>query len=222
MNLSKILTLSLSSIFLLISCKKQKTELPTNNHIKFDQMAVGQKSQYVVWASENFEQESDTTFKQTTDTLTLTIYNEINGVFWVKEERNSNTLRSDYYSFSINNDTLKVARPSGVSISTPPPIIFQYGSYQYHLRDNNLPLWTTNRWGKPNNVVSNQKIGKVSSVKIMGKTYTDVFIYYNTELSQSTYPTVAVIYSKKDGFISFQYLGGGWHKGGVLHNLISK
>lgn len=56
----------------------------------------------------------------------------------------------------------------------------------------------------------------------MGKTYTDVFIYYNTELSQSTYPTVAVIYSKKDGFISFQYLGGGWRKGGVLHNLISE
>lgn len=222
MNLSKILTLSLSSIFLLISCKKQKTELPTNNHIKFDQMAVGQKSQYVVWASENFEQESDTTFKQTTDTLTLTIYNEINGVFWVKEERNSNTLRSDYYSFSINNDTLKVAEPSGVSISTQPPIIFQYGSYHYHLRDNNLPLWTTNRWGKPNNVVSNQKFGKVSSVKIMGKTYTDVFIYYNTESVPSTYPTVAVIYSKKDGFISFQYLGGGWRKGGVLHNLISE
>lgn len=223
MNLLKFLTLSLSSIFLLTCCKKQKTELPTNNHIKFDQMAVGQKSQYVVWSSENFEQESDTTFKQTTDTLTLTIYNEINGVFWVKEERNDpNTLHSFYYSFSISNDTLKVAEPSGVSISTRSPIIFQYGAYNYHIRDNDLPQWTTNRWGKPNNVVSNQKFGKVSTIKIMGKTYTDVFIYYNNEPVPSTYPTVAVIYSEKDGFISFQYLGGGWRKGGVLHNLISE
>lgn len=221
MNKFKILSLLFSTVFFFINCKKQNVEQPSNNNIKFEQMAVGQKSKYVLWYSENFDQNSDTTFKQTTDTLTLTVYIERDGFFWINEVRNDSNVDGYYYSFSIKNDTLRVDRPPGFSLALPSRIIFQYGSFYYDLKGNNFPQWNISRWGKPINATNDQKFGKIRSIKIMGKTYNDVFIYYNTEVFEPSAPTVAIIYSKKEGFISFQYLGGGWRNRGVIYNLIS-
>jgi hypothetical protein len=220
MNTHFYLTLSIVIVLLFTNCKKQNIESVSNNNINPEQMSVGQKSRYILWNSDNFEKDTDTTFKQVSDTLTLTTIGEIEGTYWVEEECTNEPFSRFSYKVKLRNDTLSFSKgQDGFVMNVPKSILLESAPTYYFLNTTNPPQWTTNRWGKPTISASNQKFGTLKSVKIMGKTYNDVFVYYNSQFVDRYIPNTVVIYSKKEGIISVQYYSN-FSKFALQYNLL--
>ena len=198
----------------LSACKKQVSELPVSNKINFENLAVGQKSQYVRWTSKNPWSESDTAYQLTTDTISLTIIGFDNNGFKVAETEKG-SIRTNYY-FKIQNDSLSIYAYEKINFGGS---ILVKGSQKFPLKDVNLPKRTLNRWAVPKNRDFEESFGKTNTFSVTGKEYSDAFIYYNTLLTAFDGPGLVRIYTPKDGFISIQSAGGLLPLG-TVYNLI--
>ena len=212
------LSLAAGAILMFTNCDNTSIEpINTGNHINFNNMLVGQKSSYVRFESRNVWQDSDTTFKQTADTLNLTIVSQDENGFKISEDQLPKKIATFFYYFTIKNDSLLVKPVTGsVSINST---IFNFGASKFVLKDTNLPKWTLTKWARPKDLTITEGFGKTGDFTIMGKRYTDAFAYYNSNPMIFDGPLVVQLYTKADGFISFQALGG-LAPFGSIYNLI--
>jgi hypothetical protein len=198
-----------------ISCKKDETTPNENNNIRFDDMKVGQKSRYVKWEGFPWHGEADTTYKQVSDTVTLTIVAQDSAGFKISETHNAGT--SSIYYFKIEGDSLKVKpfEPNGEFSS----FVFYQPKTSYVLKDNNLDKIELSRWAVPKNTSVVKKFFKAENFKINNTAYTSAISYYDTNPIIVDGPAFYSIYTKEKGFISFQRFGG-FAPIGVQYNLL--
>jgi hypothetical protein len=197
-------------ILIFTQCNRETVNIPTTK-INFDNLAVGQKSLYVTWESKNIWADN-ITFKQTTDSISLTIISKETDGFKVEEKRLNKPELPAYYFFKIKEDSLYVHSLSTTSLSSSSSVFFNVGALQYPLKDSNLPTLNTNQWATPKAVDIDMNISqlfaKIGNFKIMGKDYDSAFVYFDRSTTPFDGPTITKIYTKKDGFISFQPIGG--------------
>ena len=159
------LSLAIGAILIFTNCNKCIVE-PTNTHIHFNNLAVGQKSLYVRFESRNVWSDSDTTFKQMADTLVLRVVAQDSNGFKIAEEIFPRNIATFYYYFNIKNDSLYVKPlPSAQGINS---VVFNFGATTFTLKDNNLPKWTLNQWGKPKDLTIVEAFGKNRRFSIFG------------------------------------------------------
>jgi hypothetical protein len=197
--------------------------VPVTSNINFENLAVGQKSLYVAWESNNIWDEN-ITFKQTKDTLSLTVISEDSAGFQVEEKQFSEPTVFARYNFKIKGDTLFVEHiSSNIKFPIFSPFLFSDTSTQYVFKDNNLAKLNTNAWAMPKYAETDiqilQLFAKIGNFKIMGKDYDSAFVYYSRSPLFVDGLIHTRIYSKKDGFISFQPIFGKT-RGGRFYNLI--
>jgi hypothetical protein len=207
MKKSQFISISLVTVCLFWQCNNENVA-PVQAKINFDNLAVGQKSLYVAWESNNIW-DQNVTFKQTTDTLSLTVISEELDGFKVEEKQfNQPNYPPYYYYFKTRGDSLYIQPLPTITLYPTYNILFLGGSLQYILKDNNLPKLLTNQWGTPTEGKPTELIGKINNIKIMDKEYDTAFVYFNSRDRVFDGPTITRIYTKKDGFISFQPFGG--------------
>lgn len=214
------IVLFLFAIGLFASCERADID-PNSTHINFENLAVGQKSQYVRWESKNVWSDSDTSFKQTTDTLSLTVQSKDSIGFLVAEEHLNKKAPTVFYYFKVQGDSLYII-PNVETHQQPPfinSVLFSFGTRQYPLKDNGLKKFDLNRWATPKDLNIKELFGLATNFKIMGKTYESAIGYYNGQSVVADGPVIVRLYSKKDGFISLQALGG-FAPFGNIYNLI--
>jgi hypothetical protein len=209
-----LILVSILIIFTTISCKKEDTPPDAGGNIQFDNLKVGQKSRYVKWQSKKWWEETDTTFKQMPDTVTLTIVSQDTAGFKVSESHNAGT--SSTYYFKIEGDTLRVKPfvPNGEFGS----FLFYSSNMSFVLKDNNLEKTVLTRWAVPKNMNVVKSFYKVENFKINATTYDNAIAYFNSMPIIVDGPAIFNIYKKEKGFISFQSLGG-FAPLGIQYNL---
>jgi hypothetical protein len=207
MKKAKFFSVLLAVICLFTQCESESVEPnKSNNHINFVNLAVGQKSQYVRWESRNAWQDNDTTYKQTKDTIQLSVISKDSTGFKVTEDHLNTLIPISTYYFKISKDSLYVF--SKGDANKVQSTLFNFGKLTYPLKDNDLQKLTLNQWAVVQGKNSEEFYGKTGTFKVMGKTYNDAFVYYNGKSIVFDGPILTRIYTPKDGFISFQALGG--------------
>jgi hypothetical protein len=218
----KFFAISFVATCLFWQCRNENVA-PSQAKINFDNIAVGQKSLYIAWESNNIWDEN-ITFKQTTDTLSLTVISRDSTGFQVEEKHLNDPSIFALYHFKIKGDTLFVEHsPTNVKFPRFSPFLFFDTSTHYVFKDNNLAKLNTNLWAMPKyaevDIQILQLFAKIGNFKIMGKDYDSAFIYYNRSPMFVDGLIITRIYTKKDGFISFQPIGGKTTSG-RFYNLI--
>ena len=208
--------LILMSIFLFSQCKKE-TVVTASNHINFENLAIGQKSYYINFKSKNPTLDSDTAFKATTDTILLKVIDKNENGFLIREEWLNTLILSAQYYFKIQGDTLLV-KPL-TNQTQIESAFFNSKHTLYILNDKNLPLWKATRWAVLKDVNVFNGFGKLENVKILNKNYSAALAFYDSNQIVFDGPAYAKIYTKSDGFISFQTIGG-FAPYGSLFNLL--
>ena len=187
----------------LASCDKEDVVL--GNHISFSNMAVGQQSKYALYTSRSPWSDSDTAYKFANDTLILTIIAQNDTGFKVKEELTSHKNALNYYYFKVDGDSLRVKSANGNNVES---IVLAGAAKSFILKDNDLATLKANRWGVIQDVNVSKGVGVVSGLKILNENYGNLFAHYNTTPVVYDGQALTELYTLKDGFVSFQALGG--------------
>lgn len=194
-----------TTLFLFSQCKKETAN--TNfNHINFDSLAIGQKSYYINFKSKNPTLDSDTAFKATPDTILLKVIDKNENGFLIREEWLNTLILPAQYYFKIEGDTLLVK-----SLSNQTQIesaFFNSRHASYILVDKNLPVWKATRWAVLKDLGVLKGFGKVENVKILNKNYSAALAFHDSNQIVVDGPALTKIYTKSNGFISFQTIGG--------------
>ena len=208
--------LILMSIFLFSQCKKE-TVVTASNHINFENLAIGQKSYYINFKSKNPTLDSDTAFKATTDTILLKVIDKNENGFLIREEWLNTLILPTQYYFKIQGDTLFV-KPL-TNQTQIESAFFNSKHTLYMLTDKNFPLWKATRWAVLKDVNVFNGFGKLENVKILNRNYSSAFVFYDSNAIVFDGPAYSKFYTKTDGFISFQTIGG-FAPYGSLFNLL--
>ena len=205
-----------ATVFISIQCKKQ-TVNPPSNHINFENLAIGQKSYYVNFKSKNPTLDSDTAFKVTTDTILLKVIDKNENGFLIREEWLNTLILPAQYYFKIQGDTLLVKPASNqTQIESA---FFNSKHALYILTDKNFPVWKATRWAVLKDLGVLKGFGKVENVKILNKNYSAALAFHDSNQIVFDGPALSKIYTKSDGFITFQTIGG-FAPYGSIFNLI--
>lgn len=200
-----ILLVIFTTVILFTQCKKE-TVITTSNHVNFENLAIGQKSYYINFKSKNPTLDSDTAFKVTTDTILLKVIDKNENGFLIKEEWLNTLILPAQYYFKIQGDTLLIKPVS--SQTQIESAFFNSKHTLYILTDKNLPVWKATRWAVLKDLNVFKGFGKVENVKILNKNYSSAIAFYDSNQIVVDGPAYAKIYTKADGFISFQSIGG--------------
>ena len=193
------------TIFLFSQCKKE-TVVTTSNHINFENLAIGQKSYYINFKSKNPTLDSDTAFKATTDTILLKVIDKNENGFLIREEWLNTLILPAQYYFKIQGDTL-IVKPA-TNQTQIESAFFNSKHALYMLTDKNFPLWKATRWAVLKDLNVSKGFGKLENVKILNKNYSSAFAFYDSNATVFDGPAYSKIYTKSDGFISIQTVGG--------------
>ena len=194
-----------TAVFLFSQCKKE-TVITTSNHINFENLAIGQKSYYINFKSKNPTLDSNTAFKATTDTILLKVIDKNENGFLIKEEWLNTLILPAQYYFKIQGDSLLVKPIS--SQTQIESAFFNSKHALYILTDKNFPLWKATRWGVLKDLNVFNGFGKLENVKILNKNYSTALAFYDSNQIVVDGPAYAKLYTKSNGFISFQTIGG--------------
>lgn len=187
----------LTSSLFFVHCKNEQEVLPSTSKINFNEMKVGQESYYVRFETTS-AWDTNPVYKQLKDTVRLKIVAKESEGFKIEEKRlNQDAPNTYYYFLKIVGDSLFYHRTTDYSS------FFSVGD-RFLLKTNNLPLLTTNQWATPINENADEIFGSISEVTFMGKTYKNPILYYNRKSIPWDGPEITKVYSKNDGFISFQ------------------
>lgn len=177
---------------------------PTGS-IRFDDMRVGQKSIYAGFSSKTPHSDSDTAYKPTGDTIVLTVVAQDANGFKISEEWLNSRIKTVYYYFKIEGDSLLVRPQPGESVTGS--IIFYRKQLSYALKDMNLPVWTANRWTVMENEGIKKSFGKIKSVSILNQKYDNVLAYYDSTAIAWDGNAQIELYTMANGFVCFQFIG---------------
>lgn len=194
----------LPACFLFIHCHKD-VKLNASEHINFDSLSVGQTSSYAHFTSRMPWSDSDTAYKASSDSLILTIVDKDENGFKVSEQWLHNKKAPAIYYFKIDGDSLFV-KPMINEVETRSEVFASQRS-SFLLSDKNLPLLTTTRWAVLKDLGAIKAFGKVENVRILDKTYNNAIANYDAVQIIFDGPAITKIYSKADGFLSFQTIG---------------
>ena len=194
-----------TTIFLFSKCKKE-TVITTSNHINFENLAIGQKSYYINFKSKNPTLDSDTTFKATTDTILLKVIDKNENGFLIREEWLNTLILPAQYYFKIQGDSLFV-KPLANQTQIE-SAFFNSRHALYILTDKNFPVWKATRWAVLKDLGVLKGFGKVENIKILNKNYSSSIAFHDSNQIVFDGPAISKIYTKSNGFITFQTIGG--------------
>ncbi len=177
----------------------------SNNHISFDNLQIGQQSQYAGYTSRMPHSESDTAYKSTGDTIVLTVIAKDENGYKISEEWLNKKVKTVYYYFQTKDDSLFVKPQTGETLIFSS--LFRQKNPSFVLTDNNLPKWTANKWSVIDQSGVLKSFGKVNNVNILNNKYDSAIAFYDSNDIIFDGPAYTKLYTKSSGFISFQSIG---------------
>lgn len=194
-------------LLLIQSCQPHNCVYPifTSTKINFNRLQVGQTSLYVMYSTTDWRKNSDTTFKQTTDTIQLKVIEQNENGFKIEESALNKKRPTINCYFNVTADSLIV---SGISsTSSIGSAFFKFDRRAFTLKEQGLSNWTTNTWLTPQNPTFGNNFGALENAVVKNVNYGKVMGSYDSTQSIFDGPAFTRYYSKNNGFINFQILG---------------
>lgn len=205
-------------LFWLASCTRCPDDVIPQNSLKIDfsNLAVGQESRYARLTAQKYWSESDTTYKNGNDTLILRIESQDEFGFKVSESHTSLKIATLYYYFKVVGDSLFVKPLPQMSLLNS--MVFSPAPQSFFLKDTGQPVLTLNKWWLPKDVGITEGVGRVLDVRINNILYDKTLVDYNFKPIAFDGQAIVKIYTRTNGFISFQAVGG-FTQTGLMYNL---